>query len=231
MDKNTIIGFVLIAVVLIGFSWWSQPSAEEQRAAFVQDSIAQVARQKAEKQKQMEAAARQTAVKTKVLEDTTALFYSALTGQQQNIVLKNKAVELTFSSKGATVEKAVIKGYGDRLGNKQLTLFDEKDQSLNYTLTAKEVNISTQDLYFQPSEVTDSSVVFTAQAGTGKCIVISYTLGKNYMLHMKMNAIGMAGIFAPTTSTMDVDWLDKCRQQEKGYTFENRYATLTYHVA
>lgn len=229
MDKNTIIGFVLIAVVLIGFSWWSQPSAEEQRAAFVQDSIAQVARQKAEKQKQMEAAARQTAVKTKVLEDTTALFHAALTGQQQNIVLKNKAVELTFSSKGATVEKAVIKGYGDRLGNKQLTLFDEKDQSLNYTLTAKEVNISTQDLYFQPSEITDSSVVFTAQAGTGKSIVISYTLGKNYMLHMKMNAIGMAGIFAPTTSTMDVDWLDKCRQQEKGYTFENRYATLTYH--
>ena len=41
MDKNNIIGFLLIAVVLIGFSWYNQPSADEQRAAFVQDSIAQ----------------------------------------------------------------------------------------------------------------------------------------------------------------------------------------------
>ena len=40
MNKNNIIGFLLIAVVLIGFSWYNQPSAEEQRAAFVQDSIA-----------------------------------------------------------------------------------------------------------------------------------------------------------------------------------------------
>ena len=42
MDKNNIIGFLLIAVVLIGFSWYNQPSAEEQRAAFVKDSIEQV---------------------------------------------------------------------------------------------------------------------------------------------------------------------------------------------
>lgn len=40
MNKNNIIGFLLIALVLIGFSWYTQPSAEEQRAAFVQDSIA-----------------------------------------------------------------------------------------------------------------------------------------------------------------------------------------------
>ena len=42
MDKNNIIGFLLIAVVLIGFSWYNQPSAEEQRAAFVKDSIEHV---------------------------------------------------------------------------------------------------------------------------------------------------------------------------------------------
>lgn len=40
---------------------------------------------------------------------------------------------------------------------------------------------------------------------------------------------GMEGLFAPGTSTMDVNWKDKCRQQEKGFNFENRYATLTYH--
>ena len=37
--------------------------------------------------------------------------------------------------------------------------------------------------------------------------------------------------FAPNTNSMDVVWQDKCRQQEKGFTFENRYSTLTYHKA
>ena len=43
MNRDTVIGFVLIALVLIGFSWWNQPSAEQIEAARKQDSIAAVA--------------------------------------------------------------------------------------------------------------------------------------------------------------------------------------------
>jgi YidC/Oxa1 family membrane protein insertase len=48
------------------------------------------------------------------------------------------------------------------------------------------------------------------------------------MLHMSLQANGMSGLFAPNTSQMDIDWQARCRQQERGFTFENRYATLTY---
>ena len=229
MDKNNIIGFVLIALVLIGFTWYQQPSAEEQRAAFVQDSIAQVTKAKAEKQAKLAEAARQKAIKQAIAEDTTSLFYNALRGQAESIVLKNEKIELTLSTKGATVEKAVIKGFDDYKGNKEITLFDGEDQKLSYTFSAKETNISTSDLYFVPSAVTDSTVTFTAEAAQGKSLTIEYRLGADYMLHMKMYAEGMQGLFAPGTQTMDVNWKDKCRQQEKGFMFENRYATLTYH--
>ena len=229
MDKNNIIGFVLIALVLIGFTWYQQPSAEEQRAAFVQDSIAQVTKAKAEKQAKLSEAARQKAIKKAIAEDTTSLFYNALRGQAESIVLKNEKIELTLNTKGATVEKAVIKGFDDYKGNKEITLFDGEDQKLSYTLSAKETNISTSDLYFVPSAVTDSTVTFTAEAAQGKSLTIEYRLGADYMLHMKMYAEGMQGLFAPGTQTMDVNWKDKCRQQEKGFMFENRYATLTYH--
>ena len=229
MDKNNIIGFVLIALVLIGFTWFQQPSAEEQRAAFVQDSIAQVTKAKAEKQAKLAEAARQKAIKQAIAEDTTSLFYNALRGQAESIVLKNEKIELTLNTKGATVEKAVIKGFDDYKGNKEITLFDGEDQKLSYTLSAKETNISTSDLYFVPSDVTDSTVTFTAEAAQGKSLTIEYRLGADYMLHMKMYAEGMQGLFAPGTQTMDVNWKDKCRQQEKGFMFENRYATLTYH--
>ena len=150
-------------------------------------------------------------------------------GESKTVTLKNQKVELSFNTKGATVEKAVIKGFEDYKGDKNVTLFDGKDQQLNYTFGAKETNISTSELYFTPSNVTDSTVTFTAQAAEGKTITISYQLGKDYMLHMQMTANGMAGMFAPGTQSVDVNWKDKCRQQEKGFMFENSHSSLTYH--
>lgn len=237
MNKNNIIGFLLIAVVLIGFSWYNQPSAEEQRAAFVQDSIAKAKHAEMEKASKAAAAKRQTNAKAKVETDSTALFYSALKGQAKKIVLKNEKVELTLNTKGATVEKAVIKGYvGHNLqvkdgsaDAKDVTLFDGNDQSLKFMLEAKEANIITSDLYFTPSNVTDKSVTMTAVAGEGKTLTLTYTLGDDYMLHMSLQANGMAGLFSPNYNKMDVDWSDKARQQERGFMFENRYTTLTYH--
>ena len=237
MNKNNIIGFLLIAVVLIGFSWYNQPSAEEQRAAFVQDSIAKAKHAEMEKASKAAAAKRQTNAKAKVEADSTALFYSALKGQAKKIVLKNEKVELTLNTKGATVEKAVIKGYvGHNLqvkdgsaDAKDVTLFDGNDQSLKFMLEAKEANIITSDLYFTPSNVTDKSVTLTAVAGEGKTLTMTYTLGNDYMLHMSLQANGMAGLFSPNYNKMDVDWSDKARQQERGFMFENRYTTLTYH--
>ena len=237
MNKNNIIGFLLIAVVLIGFSWYNQPSAEEQRTAFVQDSIAKAKHAEMEKASKAAAAKRQTNAKAKVEADSTALFYSALKGQAKKIVLKNEKVELTLNTKGATVEKAVIKGYvGHNLqvkdgsaDAKDVTLFDGNDQSLKFMLEAKEANIITSDLYFTPSNVTDKSVTMTAVAGEGKTLTLTYTLGNDYMLHMNLQANGMAGLFSPNYNKMDVDWSDKARQQERGFMFENRYTTLTYH--
>lgn len=237
MDKNNIIGFLLIAAVLIGFSWYNQPSAEEQRAAFVKDSIEQANKSQSEKAAQMEKNKRQQAEKQKVLSDTTSLFHKALTGNVERIVLKNKKVELTFSSKGAYVEQAIIKGYvghnikvkNGSADKKNLTLFSGADQSISYLLNAKETNINTAELYFVSSEVSDSTVTFIADAGEGKSLTLKYELGQDYMLHMQMSVQGMAGLFAPGTQTMDVNWKDKARQQERGFSFENRYATLTYH--
>ena len=237
MNKNTTIGFVLIALVLIGFSWYTQPSAEQQRAAFVQDSLAKAKQALAEKAVKDAAAKQQAEAKAKVEADTTALFHDALSGNAQKIVLKNKKLEVTLNTKGGTVEKAVIKGYvGHNLkvkdgsqDQKDVTLFDGKDQSLRFMLEAKEANIITSDLYFTPTSQTDKSVTLTARAAEGKDITMTYTLGEDYMLHMSFAATGMAGLFSPNCNKMTIDWSDKARQQERGFMFENRYTTLTYH--
>lgn len=230
MDKNTIIGFVLIAAVLIGFSWWSRPSEEEIAQQRMQDSITAVAKQKAEQKLKAEQEAEKANAANKAVEDTTVAFYKALNGKAQSVVLKNSKVELTLNTKGGVVEKAVIKGFKSNSGNNDLTLFDGKNQSLKFMLAGKETNIITSDLFFTPSNVTDSTVTMTADAGNGKSLVMNYRLGKDYMLHFSMQANGLSGMFAPNYDKMDIEWTDLCKQQEKGFTFENQHSSLTYHL-
>ena len=228
MNKDTIIGFVLIALVLIGFSWYNQPSAEEIEAARKQDSIAAAIKDNAVKQQKASEAERKAQAEAEITDDSTAIFFSALKGTNQPVILKNDKVELTFSTKGGTISKAVIKGFEDRDNKMDVTLFDEKTQQMNFMLAGKSENIITQDLYFTPSNISDSTVTMTAQTGNGGSLVLDYTLGKDYLLHFSLQVKGLNGIFAPNYKEMDIEWTDLARQQEKGFTFENRYSTLTY---
>ena len=228
MNKDTIIGFVLIAVVLIGFSWYNQPSAEEIEAARVQDSIESVMKEKAVQEQKIAQEKRQVAVDSAALSDTTALFHQAMNGTSQKVVLKNSKLELTLDTKGGVIKKAVIKDFKSIDGKQDVTLFDEKDQNLNFMLAGKQDNIVTADLFFTPSEQTDSTVTMTAVAGNGGEISLKYRLGKDYLLNLSLQTKGLGNLFAPSYKEMEIEWNDHCRQQEKGFSFESRYTSLYY---
>ena len=228
MNKNNTIGIVLIILVLIGFSWYNQPSAEEIAAQRKQDSIATVTRQKAEEAQKLAADTKKAQALAQAQGDSTALFHQALNGSNSQVVLKNSKVELTLDTKGGVVKKAKILGFKDRNDASDVTLFEGGDQNLNFMLAGKTTNIITSDLYFTPTNVTDSTVTMTAEAGNGGAVILDYKLGADYMLHMSFRTQGLSGIFAPNCKEMDIVWNEKCRQQEKGFTFENRYASLTY---
>ena len=231
MNRDTIIGFVLIALVLIGFSWYNSPSQEQIEVARMQDSIAMA------KQDSLNALAKQQVKNeqkdslTEAKTDSAALFFGALSGTSQKVVLKNEKVELTLDTKGGVIKKAKILDYQDLNGDKDLTLFDEKDQNLNFMLAGKNDNIVTNDLYFTPSEQTDSTVTMTAQAQNGGQVVLKYRLGKDYLLGFSLQVKGLANAFAPSYKEMEIEWTDHCRQHEKGFSFENRYTTIFYKAA
>ena len=229
MNKDTIIGFVLIALVLIGFSWWNRPSAEQIEAAKKQDSIANVMKEKAQQQDSIQQAAAKN--DTVAQADTTALFYAAQQGNSQLITLKNSKLELTLDTKGGTLKKAVIRNFKSIDGTNNVTLFDGDDQQLRFMLAGKQENIITSDLYFAPSEQTDTTVTLTAQAQNGGELTLRYRLGKDYMLSMSLQSKGLAGFFSPSYKEVEMEWTDHCRQQEKGYSFENRYTAVFYKEA
>ncbi len=217
-----------MGLVLIGFSWYNQPTEEQIAAQRRQDSISAAMKKKAEEDRKIAEVTGKAQALTAAQNDTTSLFYPSLVGKNEQVTLKNSKIELTLDTKGGTLSKAKILNFKDRNGAKDVTLFDRGDQSMNFMMAGKTTNIVTGDLYFTPSDVTDSTVTMTAQASNGGAVIIRYALGADYMLRMYVQAKGLAGVFAPNYREMDIEWGEKCRQQEKGFTFENRYATLTY---
>ena len=225
MDKNTLVGFTLIGAVLIGFSIYNRPSQEEmERAQRYQDSIQAIALQEAAK---LEAEAAAQSAQALTL-DSTSLFFGANQGTEQFTTLENNLVKVTFSNKGGRVVSATLKDYNNQQGE-PLTLFNEEESAMNFAFEGKNENILTEDLFFQPMNVTDSTVTMRLQTtGTGYIDFAYRLLPESYMVDFNVRAQGMQNFFPAALKTVNIDWFQRARQQEKGFDFEQRYTSLTY---
>ncbi len=232
MNRNTLIGFSLIAVILIVFSWLNQPSQEEIDAYYhAQDSIAAVQAQ--EQARQQQAAKDSTSQQAQAVQaDSTDLFFPSLSDSaaiaERVVTLKNDSLELTFNTKGGTIASARIIGHKDTLNNYGVTLFDEQTQQMSFIIKGLNKFIDTKSLNFTPQQEGDNTLVMTANAQDNGTLVFRYTLGPDYLLHFSLQANGLAGQLDPTDKTVTILWQDSVRQQEKGFSFENQRSALTY---
>ena len=225
MDKNTLVGFTLMGAVLIGFSIYNRPSQEEmERAQRYQDSIQTVALLE---QAKRDAEAEAQNMKALTL-DSTSLFFGANQGTEQFTTLENNLVKVTFSNKGGRVVSATLKDYKNQQGE-PLTLFNKEESAMNFAFEGKNENILTEDLFFQPTDVTDSTVTMRLQTTGAGYIDFAYRLlPESYMVNFDIRAVGMQNFFPAAQKTVNIDWSQLARQQEKGYDFEQRYTSLTY---
>ena len=227
MNRNTLIGFSLIAVVLILFSYLNTPSQEEIEAYNrQQDSIEAV-------KKQIEASNQNaTEAKPVAVVDSTALFFPSLSDSaaatKGAVTLKNDSLELTINTKGGTLASARIIAHKDTMNQPGIALLDAQGQQMNFVLKGLNKYINTKELNFRDSIAEDGSLLMTAQAQNGGSLVFKYTLGSDYMLHFSLQANGLADQLDPTSKELTIQWQDSCRQQEKGFTFENYRSALTY---
>ncbi|MEE1414069.1 MAG: membrane protein insertase YidC [Prevotellamassilia sp.] len=227
MDKNTIIGLVLMAAVLIGFSWYNT----NQERNLQSNQTEQTTPQKATDNKQPSA----TTIPVKTTADSTDIFYAATKEQTPKVVeLKNQKVSVKINTKGGAISEVRLneyKSYKDFEAKKEnpLLLYSNKDAGLNFKLDTKEGTLDFSNYYFTPINQTDSTVTMRLQASNGASIDVDYKLlADNYLVNFTVKANGMQKYLPSTTQTIQMDWHDRVAQQEKGFYFENMYSTLTY---
>lgn len=241
MDKNTIIGIILIILILIGFNWLNRPSKEQlAEQQHRRDSLAMVEQQVAQARMEQNEASQSHAIHE--LSDsarvaTYGAFASVVVGQQQNIDIQTEKLHLIFDTKGGYLRHVELKEFvtGDSL---PLVLFDNADENtLNFTLlTSNNRVMNTADLYFEPQPIvqTDTAQLFTMRLRMDSSAYMDfvYTIPQDdYMIHLDIVPHNMAPLLDPMTNVLEMHWHGKIRQQEKGRKFESRYATLNFRYA
>lgn len=224
MDKNTITGLLLIALILIGYNYYTT-SSETELAVHQQQKTEQLAQQAAAHKSS------ETPATTALKVDSTDLFFNALKEKDNApIVLKNNKVSLDIAPKGGFINKVVLneyKSYNDYHNgvDSALVLFDAKTASMNFALETTDGIYNTENLYFTAVEPTDSSVTMQLASTQGDTLNIRYTLLPNaYMVNTQITAQGKHF----KGNKLGIEWKDKVRRLEKGFYFENMYSTLTY---
>ncbi len=241
LDINSIIGFILIAAILMYMLYQNQPTPEE------------IAEQEKVKQEQIDAEkAKNKAADTFV---TTSEDFSVTTTDSIQLVnLKNKIGAFAYSSSqsSTTQEETVFEnevlylkinnkgGYLTEVRLKQFVnhdsipiyLIKDKNSFFNITFgTTDNRTLNTQDLYFQPtlSQSGDNQILsMKLKVSETQFLEYRYELKPNdYMLGFSVSSQGLNNII---NSSQDVllHWELDVLRQDKSISYENRYTRLTY---
>lgn len=246
MDKNTIIGFVLMIVVVLAFSWFTQPSKEEIAAQRqYNDSIAAVEAQQAleaqlwQQQSDSIAKAAMTPIagdslQTDSIEQARLFaefgpFAPAAKGEEEIIKIENDVLALEISTHGGYLRRAMLKDYTN-YDSTNVVLFDGTDNSYGFLFKTGARVIDSRTLYYTPTiSEANNSVDLSLALADGATWNVRYTLPEgSYRLQMEVVQSGMEKLIPANAVTLDMYWDMKMRRQEKGRMFEERNSALYY---
>ena len=241
MNKNTLIGTVLMCLIFMAMVWTSQPSAEQleaQRRA--QDSIARLQTEAIENSMNAGAAASEEpqdslalaqadSIKQALRQQKYGNIAAAATGEEQIVNLSNNVLSVDISTKGGVLQKATLLEY-ENYKDEQLVLFDAKNNHQYFTFySVYGKYITTEDIYFTPLAKTDSSVVMRLKSDDGGILDFVYRLSPDsYLLDFTIHTVNLDNIVAPTQPSLQLTWNQKLVRTELGRSFEERYSSLFY---
>ena len=233
-NKSTIIGFVLIFAIMMGFSWYQSRQYSEQMAAQAQlDSIARAEQMAAMAMEALNQTQQDASTGVKVMNMPAykdSLLTEARLADASIYKLSNDKVEIEFTTKGAQPYSVKINDYMT-FDSTDLYLVKPGYSEYGISVFAGE-NINTKDLVFQVAEHTDSTIVMRLPFVNGGYIQQSYKLENDgYMLQNELSFVGLGNVIPRNVSMLDIDWSLVVPRLEKGFKNEMQYSKLNYYFS
>ena len=239
MDKNTVIGFILIGLIMFGFMGYQSKQYRKQLEAQAQiDSLAQVeaARQDSIRQAYLREHPEDTVTVKAVAAGTAAAVYSdtllnaAARGEASFVTLENSKVEIVFTTRGGQPYSVRVKDY-QNYDKSDLYLFKDGNSQLGFVVFAPNA-VDTRKFNFNyiAEASSDNTVVMRLPFSNGGYIEQKFTLAEDsYSVDEQVSFVGMKDLIPANVLSMDVDFDVTVPRMEKGYKNETQYSRLNYY--
>lgn len=234
MSKNSIIGVILIAIILFGFSYLNRPKNNQQQTKETTEVVAS--------NKQPNAAVNpdsltlQSATETDSLGGVVVDPFIAFQkrSSERFVTLKNNRIEVTFSSLGAMPISVQLLQYKrmrkeDKGNDVPLYLFKQGDSYQSFMLRSNRGNLDTRYLHFEVVSQNSNEVVMRLPMDSQAYLNFKYTLKPDdYLVTLEISGVGLNSVFPNNMSSLDMEMAQKVAMLEKSWSNENMYSTVYY---
>ncbi len=246
MDRNTIIGLVLIVVLMILFGIYKMPSKEQlakQKHTLdslnlvqlkeKQDSISRFIRIKTTTHADTSAAIQSQVVKS--IADTSVFSTGSTETTEKFTTVENDKMKVTFINKGGEIYSVEIKNY-KTWDQKPLILFNNGEDTFNYQFFARSKKINTGNLFFTCDKgdlhlngQQKETISFRSYAGNSRRYIeqLYEFTGNSYEINYSFNLINMDSLI-PANRDITLDWNESLNKLEENPDNERIYTTVYY---
>lgn len=239
MDRKSVIGFALIGIILLLFSWYNTKQFEKQhQQQMTLDSLAAVAAmQNVQNDSTINAAAAAAAgemLQGNPSEDSpmyqSEFLNEASSATEEIFTLENDKIVVDITSKGAQPYRVKVKDYY-KFDSTELVLLSPDKSRFDLEINANQW-INTEDLYFKTISHSASDLTMRLYFDEDSYIQSTYSLADgSYMLNYNVNFVNMENILDRRTTQIGLNWSMDVPRLEKGFENEKNYSTVAYRYA
>ena len=229
MDKNTVIGFLLLGLLFIGYIFYNSQGKEalEKQQQHIKDSIDRL---KPKIDNSLNAAKNST---IGIKQDSSLInIQQDTSGKETLFTLENKVLKITFTNKGGQPKKVELKDF-KTFDKKPLILQDGNFNNISYAInTGNNQAVQTSDLLFSSSGPVTSgdgkeTISFSLVSKDGNKIEHQYTLSPDdYMVGFNIVLDGANKLV--TQNTLNLTWQSKATKQEKDILWETQQSHIDF---
>lgn len=236
MERNTVVGIVLLGLLLTVYTLVNQPTDEEIKAAQQKELAIQKNQALAAKKAAIK---KQNALPKTLVNDSSDTIAKPVLKKEETLKIENTKLAIDLSTKGGQIEAVYLKEFnsyssfvsklnGNILAkDRGLCLFNKGDQSIGIQVMDGNKAISTSSLLFEKSTVSSSKIILTAKTPAGNEIIQTYSISKdNYTLDYSIKMVGFKG---NTGSNVNFDWNTNYLKTERLLDEQRRVSTICYN--
>lgn len=237
MDRNSIIGLILISALLFFYFQFLAPKPEK-----VQEKNQKTVVKHVEPDTETTQNSQTDTSSVAKLSDSArsehyvkkyGIFSKSAEGTEKEYVLENKQLRVVLSSKGGTLQQVVLKNYRT-FDNKPLELFNKRYASEQLLVNIADVagSVDLHKLYFEETVLSKDgrSITFRLRIAPDRYLEQTYSLPEEgYLVDYKIFEKNLADII--TGTDLQLIWKDNVRNPEKDATQTKSKTTVNWYVS